>query len=225
MNQLHLVISNQTKWGFFSCLVENVQLGCSSEAASAQQMKCDTWLKPTKTFITFGCVYRKLSLAKFQQSSDWLPEIVSSQQTFLRENLPIKKHLRMRNSQIASPVILFPFFIFARILYNLQAFCMRWETICPRARVHEILGCFLSFSWENWSLKSNSWRKLFACRSSSLARLDLIQSTFNTFFLLYSEQRNGEYHSQDCSEGSLMTDSGTGHMPLRIPVFLLQTAG
>lgn len=89
----------------------------------------------------------------------------------------------MWKSQIASPVILFPFFIFARILYNLQAVCVRWETICPRARAREIVGCFLPFSWERWSLKSNSQRKVFACKSSSLAWLDLIQSTFNTFLL------------------------------------------
>lgn len=119
-------------------------------------------------------------------------KIVFSQQAFLQENPPVKKHLRMWNSQRASPVILFPFFIFASILYNLQAVCMRWETICPRARAHEILGCFLSFSWESWSLKSNSQRKQFASKSSSLAWSDLTQSTFNKFswFILSREMVN-----------------------------------
>lgn len=53
MNQLHLVISNNKKnWVFLSCFAGNVQLGCSSGAASANvlKMKCDTWLKPTRTF-------------------------------------------------------------------------------------------------------------------------------------------------------------------------------
>lgn len=49
-----------------------------------------------------------------------------------------KKHLRMLNSYIASPVILFPFYLCKDIVHEKPARCLheKRETVCPRTRVH-----------------------------------------------------------------------------------------
>lgn len=66
-----------------------MQLGYSSVAASAKQMKCNAWLKPAGTFTKFRpCLEKALSgkASVVSKSIAFRLKIVSSQQTFLQEN-------------------------------------------------------------------------------------------------------------------------------------------
>lgn len=69
-------------------------LGCSSTAASAKPMKCNAWLKPTRTFTKFRPRLEKAFAGKVSVVSKSIVfrlKIVSSQLTCLQENLPPKK--------------------------------------------------------------------------------------------------------------------------------------